>query len=224
MTVTAVQKAYLEPETGAHITCLFNPSELSISRANSWEPDHVPGKGAPDLLFSGGQSGTMSMTLVLDTTADGTSVAKHTDRLLGLMQVDPSLPGHDPDTNRGRPPWVRFHWGDLHSFKAILASLDVTFTYFSSSGTPLRARANVSLVQFEEDAKWGPQNPTSGTPNPHRIHQVQAGETLDRIAALRYGDSTRWRLIAGANGIVDPLTLAPGTLLVIPRPEAGTGG
>jgi LysM repeat protein len=222
--MTSVQKAYLEPEKGEHITCLFNPSELSISRSNSWEPDQVPGKGAPDLLFGGGQSGTLAMTLTLDTTAEGTSVAKHTDRLLGLMSIDPSLPGHDPDTNRGRPPWVRFHWGDLHSFKAILESLDITFTYFSSSGTPLRAKAVVALKQYEEEAKWGPQNPTSGTPNPHRLHQVQPGETLDRIAAARYGDSTRWRLIAGANGIVDPLALKAGTVLVIPKPEAATRG
>lgn len=222
--MSAVQKAYLEPENGDHITCLFNPSELSITRANSWDPDEVPGKGAPDLHFGGGLSGTMSMALTLDTTADGTSVTKHTDRLLGLMEVDASLPGHDPDTNRGRPPWVRFHWGDLHSFKAILDSLDITFTYFSSSGTPLRARAQVSLKQFEEEAKWGPQNPTSGTPNPHRLHQVQAGETLDRIAALRYGDPARWRIIAGANGIVDPLSVKPGTLLMIPRSGAVTRG
>ena len=45
----------------------------------------------------------------------------------------------------------------------------------------------MSLKQFEEDAKWGPQNPTSGTPRPHRMHQLERGETLDRLAAKWFG-------------------------------------
>ena len=43
------------------------------------------------------------------------------------------------------------------------------------------------------------------------------GETLDRIAATHYADPTRWRLIADANHVVDPLALSAGELLVIPE-------
>lgn len=213
----ATQKAYLEIETGERITCLFNPAEFSMSKGNQWEADHVPGRSAPDLFFTGGQAGTMSLNLVFDTTADGSAVTAHTNKLLNVMKVNESLPGHDPDRNKGRPPWVKFHWGDLHSFKAVVEQLDLTFTYFSSGGVPLRAKANISLKQYEEDARWGPQNPTSGTPEPHRVHQFQSGETLDRLAAKYYGDSTRWRLIARANAVVDPLGVPPGTILVIPK-------
>ena len=49
---------------------------------------------------------------------------------------------------------------------------------------------------------------------------MQPGETLDRIAAKYYGDSTRWRMLADANGIADPLALRPGALLSIPRMDA----
>ena len=219
----ANQKAYLEVESGGQINCLFNPAEFSLSKANQWEADQIPGRNAPDLFFTGGQAGTMSLNLVFDTTADGTAVTAHTNKLLDAMKVDPNLPGHDPARNRGRPPWVKFHWGDLHSFKAVIENLELTFTYFSSGGTPLRAKASISLKQYEEDAKWGPQNPTSGTPQPHRVHQVQLGDTLDRLAARYYGDSTQWRLIARANAVVDPLGVEPGTLLVIPR-LAGENG
>ena len=112
---------------------------------------------------------------------------------------------------------MKFHWGThLHSFKAVVKSIEVSFTYFSSEGMPLRANVEMSLEQYEPDANWGPQNPTSGTPRPNRTHQVQVGDTLDRIAARYYGDSTRWRDIAAANGIADPLDLRPGTLLAIP--------
>jgi nucleoid-associated protein YgaU len=111
---------------------------------------------------------------------------------------------------------VIFHWGDLHSFRAVLAALDVRLVYFSATGVPLRARVQVTLRQYERDDAFGPQNPTSGTLHPHAVHRVSPGETLDRIAARHYADPTAWRLIAEANDIDDPLALRPGRLLAIP--------
>src|SRR5205085_891313 len=206
-------KAYLETESGDRIDCLFNPSEFSISQTNGWEGKNAPGRNAPQLAFTGGQSGTMSLSLVFDTTADGTPVTKHTNKLLDVMRIDDRLPGHDASRTNGRPQWVVFHWGDLHSFKAVVDSLNLSFTYFSSGAIPLRAKASLSLKQWQDEGKWRPQNPTSGTPAPHRVHQLQLGETLDRLAARYYGDSTQWRVIALANAVVDPLRIKAGTLL-----------
>jgi nucleoid-associated protein YgaU len=78
----------------------------------------------------------------------------------------------------------------------------------------------MELRQFEPSQAFGPQNPTSGTPRPHRVHRVLPGETLDRISARYYGDSNRWRLLARANGIEDPLAIRPGSLLSVPRMES----
>ncbi|MGH9132941.1 MAG: LysM peptidoglycan-binding domain-containing protein [Ilumatobacteraceae bacterium] len=213
-----LQKAYLEPETGAKIDCMFNPARFSFTAANRWESDRVPGKGAPTLRFAGGEGGSFNLSLVFDTTATGSSVTEHTNKLLKLMEVDTSLAGYDAARNNGRPPWVKFHWGThVHSFKAVVKSADVTFTYFSNEGLPLRANVEMQLEQYEPDANWGPQNPTSGTPTPNRTHQVQVGDTLDRIASRYYGDSTKWRDIASVNGIADPLDLTPGSYLAIPE-------
>ncbi|MGH9136351.1 MAG: LysM peptidoglycan-binding domain-containing protein [Acidimicrobiales bacterium] len=214
------EKAFLETETKQRIPCSFNPSELQIQMMNRWAADSVPGGGAPSVRYAGSQSGMLSLSLFFDTTADGSSVTAHTAKLMKLMEPDPSLPGSDEASGNVRPPWVVFHWGDLHSFKAVIGSLDVTFVYFAADGTPLRARAELELTQFEPQLAFAPQNPTSGTPRPHRVHQVHPGETLDRIAAAHYGDPTRWRTIAAANGIEDPLAIRPGTMLAIPRLEA----
>jgi hypothetical protein len=214
-------KAYLETEQGGRIDCLFNPAELQIRKSNRWFAPAVAGRNAPNLIFQRGEAGTLSMTLWFDTTDSGKAVTEYTSKLLDLMKVDPSLGDTtDPQVKSGRPPWVRFNWGQLNSFKAILNSLDITFTYFASTGVPLRARASVSLQQFADEGKWPLQNPTSGTPSPHTVHQVLAGETLDRIAARHYGDAGRWRTIAEANAVLDPLRVTPGTLLVIPQVEA----
>jgi nucleoid-associated protein YgaU len=213
-----LQKAYLEVETGTRIECMFNPATFAFSQANRWESDAVPGKSTPTMRYVGGEGGSFSLSLVFDTTAAGTAVTAFTNKLLKLMDVDTGLPGYDAQRANGRPPWVKFHWGtSLHSFKAVIKSIDVSFTYFSSEGLPLRANLNLSLEQYEPDANWGPQNPTSGTPKPNRTHQVQVGDTLDRIAGRYYGDPTQWRAIAGANGIGDPLDLRPGRILAIPE-------
>lgn len=212
------EKAFLEIEgNSATVPCMFNPAEFSVSRANSWHGESLAGQGVPSLQYRGAQSGSMSLSLTFDTTDTGDAVTKHTGRILTLMDVDPSLPGTDPQSNNARPPYVIFHWGNMHSFKAVVASLNLQFVYFSSTGIPLRAKVDLALTQYEESNAFGPQNPTSGTPQPHRVHRVQPGETLDRIAARYYGDPTRWRQIASANGIVDPLALRNGSLLSVPR-------
>jgi hypothetical protein len=212
------EKAFLEIEgSAATIPCMFNPAELAVSRSNSWAGVSLAGQGVPQVKYLGAGSGEMALRLTFDTTDTGEAVTRHTGKVLKLMDIDSSLAGTDPQTNNARPPYVIFHWGNLHSFKAVVSNLQLRFTYFSSTGVPLRAQVDLSLTQFAESAAFGPQNPTSGTPDPHRVHRVQPGETLDRISAKYYGDSTRWRSIAAANGVVDPLALRVGSLLSIPR-------
>ncbi|MFT3852759.1 MAG: LysM peptidoglycan-binding domain-containing protein [Ilumatobacteraceae bacterium] len=211
------EKAYLETESGGRINCLFNPGELQISMGTDWGGEPVPGQPIPSLRFRGGQSGSISLELFFDTTDTGQAVTSHTNALIKLTQVDTSLPGYAEAKSNGRPPWVKFHWGSFHSFRCVVASLSLTFVYFAADGTPLRAKASMTLTQYEPDANWPAQNPTSGTPKPMAAHQVQPGEHLALLAARYYGDATKWRLIASGNQITDPFRLRPGAILDIPR-------
>ncbi|MDP3892416.1 MAG: LysM peptidoglycan-binding domain-containing protein [Nocardioides sp.] len=215
-----LEKAFLEIEGGTRIPCLYNPETLHVGRRNNWVSNPMPGKGVPTLRYAGATSGWMRIDLTFDTTPSGTPVTAHTGKILALMDVDPELPGTDETSNNARPPTVTFHWGDLHSFVSVVEDLQLAFTYFSSTGVPLRARMQLELRQYERSHAFGPQNPTSGTPKPHRVHRVLPGETLDRISARYYGDSTRWRMLASANGLEDPLAVSAGSLLTIPRLEA----
>jgi hypothetical protein len=215
----ADQKAFLQTETGTKLPCLFNPEELQIGLAASWAGEQIPGQASPTLRYGGGQSGKIDVELFFDTTSDGTPVTTYTDELVKLLKIDTSLPGYSEEAQNGRPPWVKFHWGKFHSFKAVLTSLDLRFLYFSQKGEPLRARASLSMLQYEPENDWPRQNPTSGTPKPARSHLVQPGETLDRVAANHYGDPTRWRRLAEANGIRDPFAVPPGRSIDVPTLE-----
>jgi len=212
-------KAFLRTETRDEIEFLFNPAELTISKSNTWNAaGEAKGTNAPELRFQAGQSATLALSVTFDTTDRGTSVTEYTDKLLRLMKVDPNIAGADRSNNSARPPWVEFHWGSLYSFKAIVERLQVKFTYFASTGMPLRAKADMTLKQWKDEEQLPLQNPTSYTPSLHTVHQLLPGETLDRVAATHYGDPTRWRLIAQANGIVDPLALPVGAALAVPEP------
>jgi len=41
-------KAYLLPERGDPIYCLFNPAELTVSKSNSWQGGQSKGRNAPE--------------------------------------------------------------------------------------------------------------------------------------------------------------------------------
>ncbi len=212
-----VQHATLRTETGQTIEFQFNPAELTIAKTATWQASAAKGGNAPKLHFQGGQSGTLSLSITLDATTTGESVTEMTDRILALVQVDPSVPGDDPQRQSGRPPWVEFHWGRLHApFRAVVERLQIKYTYFSATGVPLRAKVDLGLKQYDDEAVKPRQNPTSYTPAPHTVHRLLPGETLDRVAARHYGDPTKWRILARANGIDDPLWLEPGTALTVP--------
>ena len=61
-------------------------------------------------------------------------------------------------------------------------------------------------------------NPQSA--NHTKAHVVVEGEALSSIAYQEYGDPTAWRLLADANAIEDPLAVAPGTMLRVPRGDS----
>jgi nucleoid-associated protein YgaU len=52
------------------------------------------------------------------------------------------------------------------------------------------------------------------------VHTVQDGDSLPSIAYMAYGDATRWRTIAEANHIDDPLHVRRGTPLTLPLLES----
>ena len=49
-----------------------------------------------------------------------------------------------------------------------------------------------------------------------RAKVLQEGERLDHLAALEYGDSNLWWVIAASSGIGWNLQVPPGTLILIP--------
>lgn len=197
------------------IDALFNPTEYTIAKSNTWQAKPIVGKNVPKLDFTGGGSRTLSIELMFDVFEEkGGDVRKHVNKLWELTMIDEAKASSQ--TDRSRPPLCLFQWGPDWHFKAAITSLSVRYTLFRQDGTPVRAVATLSLEEAADENDQPKTNPTSYSPSRMKRREVKPKDTLALIAFEEYGDSTKWRPIAEANRIDDPMDIAPGQILSIP--------
>ena len=218
------QRAKLSIENGETIEVLFNPTEYTITKTNTWNFKQVKGKSLPPASFGGGNPREISLSLMLDVgLLKGKSVLDITNKLFKMMDV-PS--GAGSGSASASPAFVTFQWGAVDTFKAACTSLTVAYQLFKPNGVPIRADVKLQLKQAAEasSASSGsanePQNPTTRGHQGLGIHTVQDGDTLPSIAYRAYGDATRWRAIAESNGVDNPFHLRRGAALMLPELEA----
>jgi Contractile injection system tube protein/LysM domain len=218
------KKAELAIDGGETIPVLFNPTEYSITKTNSWTFKEVQGQSLPPPEFGGGAPRSITLSLLLDNSLleDSQTVKDITDKLFKMMEVDDGQPAGG---TRASPPKLTFRWGAVDTFLAVCTSLTVTYQLFEPNGMPIRADVKLDLKQADQastassgSAQKG-TNPTTRAMEGHGVHTVQDGDSLPSIAYRAYGDATRWRAIAEANGIDNPLHVRRGTPLVVPRLE-----
>jgi nucleoid-associated protein YgaU len=218
-------KATLTIDGGPTIECYFNPTEYSISKSNEWTYEKVTGTSLPPATFSGGAPRQMELSLLLDQTlgVGKMTVQAATDALFKMMEVPGGSSGGG---TTAVPPFVTFQWGKIViPFKAVCTSLTVAYKLFKPTGEPIRAEVKMTLKQADKaSTKSGNgankgQNPTTRANAGFGVHTVRDGDTLPSIAYQTYGDATRWRLIAEANDVDNPLHLRRGTPLSLPKLE-----
>jgi len=202
---------------GRRLTVLFNPTEYAISKTVSWE---TAGGGendrrfnAPGSTFGGGGPRQLSLKLFYDVTEpiEGRvidDVRLETNKLAELARIERDLQ---------RPPVVQVAWGQApigsdFPFTGVVSSLTQTFVLFTSEGKPLRANVDVTLKEFLK-----PELDQRETDPEMTAYRIKRGDSLAGIAAALYGDPSRWRIIAKANGLDDPRALEIGRTLSIPE-------
>jgi hypothetical protein len=203
------QNAQLQIEGGDLIKCAFNPESYTISKTNIWTYKPNQSKDWPDPEFGGGLPMTYRLSLLLDVSLEGSdqTVKDQANALMKAMHGGGSA-----------PKFVTFSWGANKLPKAAPLSIQIQYALFHPNGDPMRAFVDLELAQAEDSAPPGQaQNPTTRGTKGLKSHIIQDGDSLHSIAYDAYGDATRWRVIAEANGIDDPLRLRRGTSLTIPR-------
>ncbi len=198
---------------GITISCMFNPFEYTVSKANSYEEKSKNNSDVPHVEFKKGGPQTLKLSLTFDTYEKQQDVSKLTNQLWKLMESKTRREGNKD--KKVPPPEVAFEWG-VFRFVAVITDMTQKFTLFKPDGTPVRAKVDVTFTQHIDVDDYGGQNPTSGGGPVQRVRQVVAGDRLDTIAYEVYGDATKWRTIAASNHITNPLALRAGQQLTIP--------
>ena len=208
------QRATLEIAGGQPIECAFNPSSYAVSKTNVWNFKPSTGVDLPTGEFGGGLPQRTTISLLLDVSLLGPdqSVKDAGDKLFKMMEAGGGGGGG------AAPPKVTFRWGSVTLPESVPVSLTVQYILFHPNGEPVRATVDLELAQSKK-AEQG-QNPTTRGTSGLRTHRVLDGDSLPSLAYDAYGDPTRWRAIAEANGIDNPLGLRRGTELTIPGLEA----
>lgn len=193
----------------------FNPKELKIAKSAKWKRESQRNRRSSAVPeFSGSEPVKLTLDMFLDATEkmDGSVVAAVEKLFALVVPTSESL-----SAGKACPPVVIFRWGGLTGFVAFVTQVQVTYSLFTPSGTPVRATAQVALEELTPE--YPAQNPTSGSDHLRNTHIVVAGDTLAGLAFREYGDAGRWRDIADVNGIDDPLRIRPGMTLMLPAAD-----
>jgi nucleoid-associated protein YgaU len=212
---------------GGHesLEALFNPGKLVFRRNVEWTPVNAARPDGLTLLeFGGRQPPTLALDLFFDTydapDTGSKSWALSLRPFAGGTRNAPSNVLDETravdrltllDRERHEPPTCLLRWGKNILFSGVLAGADTTVTMFLPDGTPVRATMNCRFTSREAHTQ------ELHSADVAKKYTVQPGDTLTLIASAMYMDARRWRPIADANALDDPLQLTPGDVLLIPR-------
>jgi hypothetical protein len=228
----ALTKALIiDTTTGTQHAVMYNPDELKLEQGNAYAEIGIPGRNASPVQFIRGKARVLTMELLFDTyeLRPVTDVRAFTGPIVALL---------DTTQPTASPPVLLFSLGGLQ-LRCVLIEAGLRFTMFLRDGMPVRATMSVRLQEYVEVTTQIRQGLFLGSPtvsavanavtdqiagpNPGSaaIHVVRQGDTLSGLAGTYLGDPAAWRVIATANGVLDPLGLVAGTPLVIPSLGSG---
>lgn len=204
MALTNLAKAIIiNTVTNDKITVMYNPEEFKLDQGNNFSEVGIPGLNASPIQYVRGKSRTLSMDLFFDTYNSGEDVRVFTGQIVNLLNTLPQTKA---------PPVLLFTMGRF-TFECVLVDAGQRFTMFTRDGTPVRAMLSVRFQEYVRIDIAVQQGLILGSP---ALHTFIQGQTLSGLSANYLGDPGKWRQIAEANNIDDPLNVPSGTPLSIP--------
>lgn len=171
----------------------FNPNEYAVPYTSRWE-----GKKTEIPQYQGAGADNFTVTLFFDGYEAKQDVRLGIDGIQRLLLLTtPSV----PQGSRNRPPVCLFVWGTF-KFQGVIESIKVKYTLFLGDGTPVRAKADLTMRSVLEVKE---RLILTGVKDSRKFRTVKAGDRLDRIAQEELGNPHLWHLIAQMNSIEDPL-------------------
>lgn len=201
-----------EKPGGQKVEVQFNPESLKLTYANQIvePPGGNQAGGNAGRQFVGAGTTKLALQLWFDATAMEQNAVDDVRRLTQKVVFFMTPQGDDPKMLL--PPFVRFSWGSF-IFDGLVEALEEAIEFFSPDGHPLRASITLTLSQQKILKKdFAGTGAAAGRPGQNPMARARAGSSVQALLAAAIGNGN-WQSVASANGIEDPLRLAPGQLL-----------
>ncbi len=196
----------------------FNPDGWESSSEAKWKTSSQPATNGSQPQYQGMEPTKLDVKILLDAFSVPPVPPQATIAQLHLFLAPSAL---SMSMGMATAPTVMFGWGpNIVMDQAIVTKVTVSYQRFLM-GVPVRALATVSLQAVPPPSPLPSTNPTSGGLATRKTYRTVEGDTLASVAYQEYRDPNKWRAVAEANGIDDPMRVKPGTELIIPdRREA----
>jgi hypothetical protein len=242
--------AFLIEETGVRLGCLLNPEDLEVRRVAGVQARRsglrpLSGSGLTDdaLIFTGGGQTELELKLLFDLSLEGSSIQASDVRDLTrpLWELSENVAAHE---GPGRPPAVRFVWGKAWNVLGVVVSVAERLEQFTQQGAPQRSWLRMRLLRVPEPVQppvfqggmTAPEMKDGAFDLEHLneldipedqvfshevIGDVDSSERIDEVAWKLFSRPSMWKIIAAFNGVMDPLSIEPGTVLRAPFSLSG---
>jgi len=133
-----------ENAVGPEVEVQFNPTTLKLQFAHNYSNDTSDKSGVRQYL--GTSSSTLTLELIFDTADDGTTETPRSVRELTAIVERFVLPLANSDGSVP-PNKVKFIWGKIIVSGVIEGTVSLDYELFASDGTPLRAKASLTIKE-----------------------------------------------------------------------------
>ena len=189
------------------VSFTFNPSSYRITSTPHYKDVRHLADDTLKKEFLGGVSRTLSVELLFDSFSDrdlfSESQAKGVSNI--TMGVENQL---RPITDKIKKLEMAAHVaGEQHKPPQVIFSW--------MEGKPIRAKASLTISEIKDPKVASKQSPFE-SPDRTKTRVVVMGMSLWSIAWDEYNDCEKWRVIAKANNIMNPMDIHPGQVIRIP--------
>ncbi len=236
-------------QDGTRLSCMLNPSSVLVRRRaglveRAMGSERITASGVTDdpLVYAGGGATEFHLQLLFDLAIAGSTLRTQDVRdLTGpLWRLSESKPS---STGEPRLPVARLIWGKTWNVPGVVVEVGERLEAFAESGAPRRSLLSIRFVRVNEADDRPRSAPALQTSELARVEQIRPdtlrqvpavrttepppadrslGSRADIVASRAYGSESLWRLVAAANGIVEPLQDLTGkALTLLPRSTLG---
>lgn len=206
--------AQLEVKGVGVIKFPYNPQQWSVTKEALWNttPQTAAKEGGVP-QFQGTKAQSMTLPITLDRFGE---MPIDPDEAIKTLFAGTAPTAESTQKKDAKPPVVLVQWGrEMIMEQAYIKSVKITKKDLNPTTGQLNlAEAEVVLEAIPQSVAG--QNPTSGALASKRTHTMIDGDSLASVAYAEYGNPTRWRALAAANKIDDPMRVRPGTVLIVP--------